>query len=94
MNKVENLIVQSSLLVNQLKSISERSVLATEQFKNPDLLIWSQKLKTLQNELKNAALVIDGLEVEGLKVPIRLSGRRSKPAKAPKPQKYSTQEIN
>jgi len=78
--KVENLIVQSNQLLNQLKSISERSSLATEQLKTPDLLIWSQKLKTLQNELKKAAQTIDELEVEGLKVPIRLNGRRNKPS--------------
>lgn len=81
LQKVENLIVQSNQLLHQLKSISEQSALATEYLNNPDLLIWSQKLKTLQNELKNAAQVIDELEVEGLKVPIRLSGRRKKPAK-------------
>lgn len=80
LQKVENLIVQSNQLLHQLKSISERSALTTEQLKAPDLLIWSQKLKTLQNELKKATQTIDELEVEGLRVPIRLTGRRNKSA--------------
>lgn len=80
LQKVENIIVQSNQLLNQLKSISDRSVIATEQLKAPDFLIWSQKLKTLQNELNKAAQIIDELEVEGLRVPIRFSGRHKKPA--------------
>jgi hypothetical protein len=85
LQKIENLIVQSNQLVQQLRSISEQSAEATEQLKNPDLLIWSEKLKVLQNELKNAIEVIEKLEVEGLKIPIRLSGRRNKQDKAKLP---------
>jgi phospholipid/cholesterol/gamma-HCH transport system substrate-binding protein len=81
LQKVEILIVQSNQLVNQLKSISDRSIGATDKLQNPDLIIWSKKLKILQNELKKAVQVIDELEVEGLKVPIRLSGQKNKPAK-------------
>jgi len=81
LQKVEILIVHSNQLVNQLKSISDRSIGAADKLQNPDLIIWSEKLKILQNELKKAVQVIDELEVEGLKVPIRLSGRKNKPAK-------------
>jgi len=81
LQKVEILIVHSNQLVNQLKSISDRSIGAADKLQNPDLIIWSEKLKILQNELKKAVQVIDELEVEGLKVPIRLSGQKNKPAK-------------
>ncbi len=76
--KVEKLITLSNQLLNQLNSLSKQSVISTEKLREPDLLIWSNKLKNLQQELNNAIEIIENLEMEGLKVPIRLSGRRSK----------------
>lgn len=75
--KVEKLITHGNQLLSQLISFSKQSAISTEKLREPDLLIWSNKLKNLQQELNNTIEIIENLETEGLKVPIRLSGRRS-----------------
>ncbi|HEX3020615.1 MAG TPA: MlaD family protein [Chitinispirillaceae bacterium] len=73
LKKVESLIIQSNNLVLQLKTFSDHSVSVAKQINSPDLPIWNDKLSDLQRELRNIIKIIDNLQVEGLKLPIRLS---------------------
>lgn len=73
LKKVENLLIQTSSIVNQINSISEKSLNITRRMNNPELILWSNKLKILKNDLQKVMLSINDLEIEGIKLPIKLN---------------------
>jgi len=74
--KFEHILSEIANLSSKIHSISQHSISITTQFTHPDLLIWSEKLKHLETDLQNIMEVIDILEMEGLKVPVRFRKKR------------------
>lgn len=79
MNNIEKLLTQTNAVMIQVNSIVEKSSKVTNQLQKADVIIWSDKLKNLQSELKNTIQFINNLEMDGIKLPVKLTKKKNKP---------------
>lgn len=79
MNNIEKLLTQTNAVMIQVNSIVEKSSKVTNQLQKADVIIWSDKLKNLQIELKNTIQFINNLEMDGIKLPVKLTKKKNKP---------------
>lgn len=79
MNNIEKLLTQTNTVMIQVNSIVEKSSKVTGQLQKADIAIWSDKLKNLQSELKNTIQFINNLDMDGIKLPVKLTKKKNKP---------------